>query len=104
MALRTYLEDLMVRIPLRDFFLDPVKIILVVSPNNVPYEEAYFRGMGLHLVTISRYPGACIGNQAAEMEWLEGKVQDWTASVDIMERVVHIHLQTAYAGLQKSLQ
>ena len=41
---------------------------------------------------------------AAHNWWLEEKVEGWKYLVDIMTRVACKHLQTAYAGLQKSLQ
>ena len=43
-VIRRHLDDLMVRRPLRGYFLEPTKIILVVSPRNVPRVEAFFRG------------------------------------------------------------
>ena len=60
--------------------------------------------MGLWVVTVSRYLGNLIGNQAAETEYIEEKCQGWTTSVVVMAGVACRHRQTAYAGLIKSLQ
>ena len=38
------------------------------------------------------------------MSWLKEKIQGWTESVNILSRVAQKHPQSAYAGLQKSLQ
>ena len=43
--------------PARGYFPEPTKSILVVSEKNVPRANAYFRGMGIKVVTGSRYLG-----------------------------------------------
>ena len=48
--------------------------------------------------------GGYIDDAAAEREWLKEKVQGWKESVSVLAGVAHKHLQSAYAGLQKSLQ
>ena len=61
-------------------------------------------GLGIRVVTGHRYLGGFIGNAAAEREWLKEKVQGWTELVSVLAGVAHKHPQSAYAGLQKSLQ
>ena len=66
--------------------------------------EEFFRGMGLRVVTGSRYLEGFIGDGAAENSWLAGKVEGWAESVGTLAGVSRKHLQSAYARLKKSLQ
>ena len=43
-----------------------INIILVVSDRNVTWEDAYFSGRGLKVVTRSRYLIGFIGDQEAD--------------------------------------
>ena len=56
------------------------------------------------MVTGQRYLGGYIGDREAEGSWLVAKIKGWMESVAILARVVQKHPQSAYAGLQKSLQ
>ena len=96
-----HLWDLQVRDTPRGYSPDTTNIILVVVPSNVAHAEELFRGMGLKVVTGSRYHGGFIREGEAEKSWLAGKVAGW---VESLARVYLKHLQSAYAGLQKSLQ
>ena len=58
----------------------------------------------MKVVTGSRYFGGFFGDREADTTWLEEKVQGWTESVRTLSMVVCKHFQSAYAGLQKSLQ
>ena len=49
--------DLQVRGPRRGYFLEQTKSILVVTPRTVARLEEFLRGMGINIVTGSRYPG-----------------------------------------------
>ena len=60
--------------------------------------------MGMKIVTGIRYLGGFVGDRSAEDSWLEEKVQGWTELVKTLEEVARKHPQSAYAGLQKSLQ
>ena len=62
------------------------------------------RGLGITVVTGHRYLGGYIGDGEAERGWTKDKIQGWTESVKILTRVAPKHPQSAYAGLQKSLQ
>ena len=68
---------------------------MVVFPQNVPQAEAFLRGYGLKIVTGSRYLGDFVGTEAAQAQWLEEKVEEWRALVDIMAGVTGKHLQTS---------
>ena len=60
--------------------------------------------MGLRIVTGSRRLGGFIRDGAAEKSWLSGKFEVWAESVGTLAGVSRKHLQSAYAGLQKSFQ
>ena len=66
--------------------------------------EALFWGYGLQIVTGSRYFGIFVGSKAAQYIWMGEKVEGWRDSVAKLAGVARWYLQTAYKGLQKSLQ
>ena len=99
-----HFQDLQVRGPARGYYPKPTTSILVVAPGKVARAEEHFRGLGIRVVTGHRYLGGFLGDIAAEREWLEKKVQGWKESVQILAGVALKHPQSAYAGLQKSLQ
>ena len=75
-----------------------------MAPGNVARAEENFRSLGIRVLTGHRYLGGFLGDMAAEREWLEKKVQGWKEFVRILAGVTLKHPQSAYAGLQKSLQ
>ena len=99
-----HLRDLSARGPARGYYPEPTKSILVVAPRNVARSKEHFRGLGIRVVTGHRYLGGFLGDEAAEREWLGKKIQGWKESVAIMAGFALKHPQSAYAGLQKSLQ
>ena len=54
------LDEILVRGPPWESFLDPTKIILVISACNVAQVQRFLRGRGLTIVTGSRYLGGYI--------------------------------------------
>ena len=48
--------------------------------------------------------GGFIGERETEGQWVQTKVVGWAESVRTLAGVAHNHPQSAYAGLQKSLQ
>ena len=60
--------------------------------------------MGVKIVTGSRYLGGFVGDGVADDSWLDEKVQGLAESVTTLARVACKHPQSAYTGLQKSLQ
>ena len=66
--------------------------------------EEFFRGMGMTVVTGSRYLCGLVSNMEAKYTWLSEKVQGWAKLVKKLSGVAHKHLHSSYAGLQKSLQ
>ena len=49
---------------------EPTKSILVVAEQNVPRAKEYFRGIGIQVVTGSRYLGGFVGERETEGQWL----------------------------------
>ena len=66
--------------------------------------EKFFWGMGIQVVTGHRYLGGYIWYRWAEEMWLADKIMGWEESVETLARVSRKHPQSAYAGLQNSLQ
>ena len=97
-------QDLQARGPARGYYPDPIKSILVVAPGNVARAEEHFCEIGIWVVTRHWYLGGFLGDMLAEREWLGKKIQGWKESVAILAGVALKHPQSAYAGLQKSLQ
>ena len=60
--------------------------------------------MGIKIVTGSRYLGGFVGERETERQWVRTKVEGWVESVKTLAGVARKHPQSAYAGLQKSLQ
>ena len=60
--------------------------------------------MGIKVVKGHRYLLGFIGYSEAEKMWLAGKVTGLTELVETLTGVSRKHLQSAYTGLQKSLQ
>ena len=60
--------------------------------------------MRIKVVMGSRYLGGFVRDRADGDSCLEEKVQGWTESAKTLLGVACKHLQSAYAGLQKSLQ
>ena len=61
-----HLQGLQARGPPRGYLPEPTKIILVVAPRNVARTEGFFQGMGLKVVTGSRYPGGFMGESESK--------------------------------------
>ena len=103
-AAMAHFRDLQLKGRAWGYFPEPTKSILVVSEQNVPRAKEYFRGMSVHVVTGSRYLGGFIGERETEDQWIQAKVEGWAESVRTLAGVSRKHPQSAYAGLQKSLQ
>ena len=61
-----HLWDLQARGPPRGYLPEPTKSILFVAPKNLARAEEFLRGMGLKVVTGSRYLGGFIGEVDAK--------------------------------------
>ena len=99
-----HFRDLQLRGPAWGYYREPTKSILVLAESNVPRAKEYFRGMGFQVVTGNRYLGGFVGERAAEVRSIQEKVEGWAEFVRSLAGVARKHPQSAYAGLQKSLQ
>ena len=79
--IQIYLDDLMVRVPSRKYFLDPTKTLLVVSKNKVLWFQALFRGMGLRVMTSRKYIGGFIYDREANTYNLRYNMIIWKGVV-----------------------
>ena len=75
-----------------------------MDPQNLEREEEYFLGMGIKVVTGSWYLGGFVKNRESDDSLLVEKVQGCTELVKTLSGVAHNHPQSAYTGLQNSLQ
>ena len=66
-----YFRDLQLRGPARGYYPEPTKSILVVAETNVSRAKEYFRGMGIQVVTGSRYLGGFVREREAEARWIQ---------------------------------
>ena len=78
--------------------------MLVVAEHNVERAKAAFADLNFKVVTGSRYLGGFVGEAAAQASWVEDKASSWAEAVGELAVVAKRFPQTAYAGLQKSLQ
>ena len=62
------------KVPSCRYFLDPTKIILVVSEKNVLWVKAFFRFIGLRVARRRYYIGGIIGDREADTYCLGYKV------------------------------
>ena len=97
MEIMDHFRDLQMRGMDRGYYPKPTKSILVVAKRNVPRAKEYFQGMGIQIVTGIRYLGGFVEEREAEESWIQEKIDGWAESD-------HKHPQSAYAGMQKSLQ
>ena len=74
------------------------------QPQNVVWAEEFFCGIGIKVVTGKIYLGGSIMKSEAENIWMDRKVEGWAEYVETLAGVSRKHLQSAYAGMQKSLQ
>ena len=102
--LQVPIRYVVVRVPAWEYFPDPTNIILVVLPSNPLKTEAYFRGMVLRVVSISRYLGGFIIEPEVENDWIADKFQGWADSVGLMTKLELQLPQTSCSGLHNDLQ
>ena len=98
------MRGMQVRGPPWGYFPDLTKSILVVSLRNVQRVEAHFRGMGVCMVTLSRYISGFIGDPDSDKDWLDERLTGKKDLLEILEGVVCRHPHTEYAGRKKYFQ
>ena len=63
----------------------------MVAERNVPRATEYFRGMGIQLVTGSRYLGGFVEERETEEQWVQTKIAGWAESVRTLAGVARKH-------------
>jgi hypothetical protein len=90
--------------PAYGYFPEPTKSILIVRAHNRREAKSHFHDLRFQVETGSRYLGGYIGSRADRELWVQEKVAFWTSAVTDLAFAALSHPQTAFAGLQKSLQ
>ena len=75
--LHDHMRDFLVRRTLWVYFPEPIL-------RNVQQEDNCLRGMGMQVVTGSRYLGVFIGEHESEKSWLEENMEGWTHLVEVL--------------------
>jgi hypothetical protein len=103
-GISSYFEKLQEKGPRRGYFPEPSKSILVVQEHNKAAAEIAFKDLGFTIVTGTRYLGGFIRSADDQSDWVNSKTTDWSKAVGELSQVAARFPQSAYAGLQKSLQ
>jgi hypothetical protein len=102
--LRAFMERLQEIGPAYGYHPEPTKSILVVRAHNLVSARSEFKDLGFQVTTGSRYLGGYVGSSHEQELWVQEKVSLWTSAVTDLAFTALSHPQTAFAGLQKSLQ
>ena len=102
--LRKFFQRLQEIGPAYGYFPEPTKSILIVRAHNCTIAKSSFKDLQFKVQTGSRYLGGYIGSRVDRELWVQEKVSFWTSAVTDLAFVALSHPQTAFAGLQKSLQ
>jgi hypothetical protein len=90
--------------PSYGYFPEPSKSILIVRAHNLHAAKPAFADLHFKVQTGSRYLGGYIGSKVDRDLWVQEKVSFWTSAMTDLAFTAISHPQTAFAGLQKSLQ
>jgi hypothetical protein len=101
-----YFNELMEIGPKYGYFPEPSKCILIVRSTNLTTAQSLLEAHSLNfqLSTGDRFLGGFVGEASTRDEWLKKRISEWVSGVEQLAAVAATEPQTAYAGLQKSLQ
>lgn len=104
--IRDYFRELMEIGPTYGYFPEPDKSILIVQPHSKNQAQQFLQAESLKfkLRTGNRYLGGHVGEASSRDEWLKDLISQWSDGIQELAAVASVYPQTAYAGLQKSLQ
>jgi hypothetical protein len=102
--IRHYFEYLEKIGPDYGYYPEPRKSILVVTQKNLLSAKTYFADLNFQVTTGNRYLGGYLGEEEAKLKWLQDTTQDWKHGVQELAKVASKYPQSAFCGLQKSLQ
>jgi len=107
-AIEAFFKDLVKIGPDFGYFPEPSKsILLIVRSRNLLAARVFFnaqRRRGFQITTGHRYLGGFIGEVEKRDEWLSSRLLDFEHGIRELASAAKNYSQTAYAGLQKSLQ
>jgi hypothetical protein len=76
-----------------------------VSQDNLEAAKSAFKDLGFEVTTGQRYLGGFLGEEDALKAWIQGKTHNWAEAVKELASAANKNYpQTAYSGLQRSLQ
>jgi hypothetical protein len=78
--------------------------VLIVAQHNLERGKSVFADLDFKVSTGERYLGGFIGESSAQEEWLDRKIQHWSQAVASLAAAAVKFPQSAYSGLQRSLQ
>lgn len=90
--------------PIYGYIANVVKSKIVVTKNNFESVKAYFADLEFKVTMGSHYLGGFIGEAEDLDTWINGKVTDWSDTVAELANAAIGYPQSAYSGLQHSLQ
>ena len=91
--------------PSRGYFAEPAKSIVICDDDAAtPRVKAILAELPVHYCQGHRYVGGFIGHANSRREWIAPQIQKWTRAVQTLAVIARKYPQTAYAGLQQSLQ
>jgi hypothetical protein len=90
--------------PAFGYYPEPSKSILVVTEESKAAATEYFADLGFKIVTGYRYLGGYLGSDQYLNAWLQDKVSTWEHAIGELAGITPKYPQSAYTGLQKSLQ
>lgn len=90
--------------PARGYFPEPAKSIVVVDDTQRERCQVLLREFDFRYTDGHRYVGGYIGSDKARSDWIDPQIQQWVKGIKALAKVARRYPQTAYAGLQKSLQ
>ena len=88
------------------FQLDPRKCVLVTHPDNLARAQTLFGGLlnPDNIVTGHRFLGGFLGQTTDKDAWLAAKTDQWTHQIHCLSAACERFPQSAFCGMQKSLQ
>jgi hypothetical protein len=90
--------------PAYGYHPEPTKSILIVQSHNVESARLEFEALHFKVTSGCRYLGGFVGDSTLRDEWLEEKTSFWTAAIGELAATARLYPQSAYTGLQRSLQ
>ena len=104
MQVRTAMRLLMELGPLRGYYPEPTKSILVCRKGDQATAEMILHEYAFSFVDGHRYVGGFVGTAESQAEWLEPQIQHWVDGIHALAKVARRYPQTAYAAMTKSFQ